>query len=63
MIKYKNITDEVLHFRAHNAKGIVQRYALQPDKIMESDREVTLKGLEKIPEKIITRKPKKESDK
>ena len=44
-MKYKNITNGVLSFRAHNAKGVKQVFNLNPDKEMESDREVRFGGL------------------
>ena len=48
MPKYKNTTKDVLKFRAHNSKGIVKVFELKSDEEMESDREVSLKGLEEI---------------
>ncbi len=47
-MKYKNKTDEVIKFRAHNKKGIVHVFELQPDEDMESDRTVEHPGLELI---------------
>ncbi len=49
-MKYKNTSDRVLKFRAHNKKGIVEVFELKPDKEMESDREVGVGGLEKVNE-------------
>ena len=50
-MKYKNITKETLIFRAHNAKGIVEKFELNPDDEMESDREVEHPGLKLMKEK------------
>ena len=47
-MKYKNTTDGILKFRAHNIKGIKQIFELKPDGEMESDREVNFGGLEKV---------------
>lgn len=47
-MKYKNISKEVLKFRAHNSKGIVKVFELKPGKEMESDREVRFGGLEEV---------------
>ncbi len=47
-VKYKNITKEVLKFRAHNSKGIVKVFELKQGEEMESDREVRFGGLEKV---------------
>ncbi len=47
-MKYKNMTDGILKFRAHNSKGIIQVFELKPDEEMESDREVGFGGLEKV---------------
>ena len=47
-MKYKNMSDRVLKFRAHNAKGRVEVFELKPDEEMESDREVGVGGLEKV---------------
>ncbi len=45
-MRYKNVTKGVLKFRAHDSKGIVKVFELNPDDEMESDREVTCDGLE-----------------
>ncbi|KKM53676.1 hypothetical protein LCGC14_1554140 [marine sediment metagenome] len=50
-MKYKNTSDRILKFRAHDKKGIVKVFELKPGKEMESDREVGVGGLEKISEK------------
>ncbi len=47
-MKYKNTTNKVLKFRAHNIKGIKEVFELKPDEEMESDREVSFGGLEKV---------------
>lgn len=47
MNRYKNKTKEVIKFRAHDSKGIVQRFELKPGEEMESDRKVENIGLEK----------------
>lgn len=47
-MKYKNITNKILKFRAHNIKGIVEVFELKPNGEMESDRLVRFGGLEKI---------------
>ena len=47
-MKYKNTTNKVLIFRAHNIKGIKEVFELKPDEEMESDREVSFGGLEKV---------------
>ena len=66
-MKYENVSQGILKFRAHNKKGIVKEFILNPGKKMESDREVSHPGLEKIKDKIILEKKikkiiKKESD-
>ena len=45
-MKYKNITEGILKFRAHDSKGNKKVFELKPGKEMESDREVKLGGLE-----------------
>lgn len=62
MLKYKNVTETVLRFRAHDVKGVKQVFVLQPGEEMESDREVSFGGLEQIKD-IKHTKTKKESDK
>lgn len=57
-MKYKNITKGVLKFRAHDEKGIKKVFELKPDEEIESDRELSLGGLELVKSK----KTKKESD-
>ena len=58
-MKYKNIGEGVLRFRAHDKDGVKKVFELKPDEEMESDRLVSLGGLEEIKEtKKIT--PKKE---
>jgi len=50
-MKYKNITKGPLKFRANNSKGEKQVFNLKPGKEMESDRKVSLSGLELIQNK------------
>lgn len=57
MMKYKNITNGVLKFRAHDKEGIKKEFELEPGKEVESDRELRLGGLKLI------KKKSKESDK
>ena len=45
-MKYKNVSDGILKFRAHDKKGIVKVFELKPGQVMESDREVGHRGLE-----------------
>ncbi len=45
-MKYKNVTEGILRFRAHDSKGKKRVFELKPGKEMESDREVRLGGLE-----------------
>ncbi len=47
-MKYKNTTEGVLQFRAHDSKGKKKVFILKPGKEMESDREVSFGGLEKV---------------
>jgi hypothetical protein len=60
-MRYKNTTNGVLIFRAHNAKGVKEVFNLKPDEEMESDREVTYGGL-KLVGKGISNKKKKKGD-
>jgi len=50
-MKYKNITEKILKFRANDSKGIKKVFELKPDEEMESDRIVSFGGLEQIKEK------------
>ena len=50
-MKYKNTTQGVLKFRAHDKDGKKRRFELKPGKEIESDREVSLVGLEEIKNK------------
>jgi len=47
-MKYKNVTEQVLNFRANDDKGIKQVFVLQPGEEMESDRVVSLGGIEEV---------------
>ena len=49
-MKYKNVTEGIIRFRAHNSKGIIEVFELKPDEEMESDREVEFGGLKKVSE-------------
>ncbi len=60
-MRYKNVTDGVLRFRAHDSKGVKKVFELKAGKEFESDREVRLGGLEKVG-KGKTNKKDKESD-
>ena len=51
-MRYKNVSENILKFRAHDSKGIKKVFELKPDKEMESDREVRFGGLEKVSEKV-----------
>ena len=51
-MKYKNVTKEVLKFRAHDSKGIVRVFELKPEKEIELDREFFHGGLELVEEEI-----------
>jgi len=51
-MKYKNKTEGVLKFRAHDKDGKKRVFEIKPGKEMESDREVSLVGLDKIINKI-----------
>ncbi len=46
-MKYKNVTEKILRFRANDSKGKKRVFELKPGKEMESDREVRHGGLEK----------------
>ena len=46
-MRYKNKTKDIIKFRAHDSKGIVQVFELKPGEEMESDRKVENIGLEK----------------
>lgn len=48
---YKNVTDRVLAFRAHNEKGVKARFALKPGEEVELGREAKFGGLEKAKKK------------
>lgn len=56
-MKYKNVTKEVLKFRAADSKGIKRIFELKPDEVFESDRIVSFGGLELIKE---IKKPKED---
>ena len=47
-MKYKNTSERLLRFRAHNTKGIIEVFELKPGEEMESDRLVEFGGLEQI---------------
>jgi len=49
-MKYKNITEKILKFRANDLKGVKRVFELKPNEEMESDRRVSFGGLEKIKE-------------
>ena len=50
-MKYKNKTEGVLKFRAHDKDGKKRVFEIKPGKEMESDRKVSLSGLELIQNK------------
>jgi len=52
-MEYKNVTKGILKFRAHDSKGIKKEFELKPNDTVESDRELSLGGLEKIKSKKI----------
>lgn len=39
-MRYKNTSDEILKFRAHDKNGIVKVFEVKPGKEIESDRAV-----------------------
>jgi len=51
-MKYKNTTQGVLKFRAHDKNGKKRVFEIKPGKEMESDRVVSVGGLELIENKI-----------
>jgi len=60
-MKYKNVTEGVLKFRAHDLNGEKKVFVLKPGEEMESDREVSFGGLELVKQesvKVQTKKPK-----
>lgn len=63
-MKYKNITNGTLKFRAANVKGEKQVFELKPGQEFETDREAKFSGLELVnPEKVEkVKKVKKEGD-
>ena len=52
-MKYKNISDEVLKFRANDSNGIKKVFLLKPGEEMESDREVRFGGLELVKQGLV----------
>ena len=60
-MRYKNVTEGTLKFRAHDSKGVKKVFELKSGEEMESDRIVKFGGLEKVTEKAKS-KSKKESD-
>jgi len=60
-MRYKNITKNVLRFRANNAKGEKVVVELKPDEEFDSDRIVALGGLEQVG--VPSEQPKKKSTK
>lgn len=48
MIRYKNVTNSVLRFRAFNEKGVKKVFELKPGKEIELGKEAKLGGLEKV---------------
>jgi len=57
-MKYKNVTEGVLNFRANDVKGIKKEFELKPGKVMESDRELRFGGLELVNEEVKSKKTK-----
>ena len=47
---YKNVTKEILKFRANGKDGLKRRFELKPNEEMESDRPISFSGLEQIKE-------------
>ena len=47
-MRYKNVTEGVLKFRAHDKDGKKRVFELESGKEMESDRLVSLAGLEQV---------------
>ena len=47
-MRYKNNTDEILKFRAHDSKGKKKIFELKPGKEIESDRVIDFQGLELV---------------
>ena len=62
-MKYKNITERLLKFRAADKDGVKRVFELKQDQEMESDRIVSLGGLELMKESKQIIKKIKESDK
>ncbi len=59
-MKYKNISKGVLKFRVHAKDGQKRIFELKPDEEMESDRLVSLGGLELVNEEPKLKKTKEE---
>ena len=57
-MKYKNVTKNVLKFRAHDKKMVKKVFELKPNETLEFGKEVDHNGLELVEEN----KKNKESD-
>jgi len=53
---YKNVSEEVLRFRANNKEGVKEVFELKPGEEMESDRIVSFSGLELTQKKVKIKK-------
>ncbi len=62
-MRYKNMTKNILRFRAYNKEGIKQEFELKPEEEMDFIREVTLGGLELIETEKIEKAGKGKSKK
>ena len=59
-MKYKNVSDKKLRFRANNKDGIKQVFELNPGDEMESDRLVNVPELEIVSSTLIKKKKRGE---
>ncbi len=50
-MRYKNVTEGILKFRANDSKGVKKVFELKVGQEMDSDREVRFGGLEKVNDK------------
>ena len=62
-MKYKNITNGILRFRAYNKKMEKVDFKVQPGKYFEVGKEVISKGIEKVSEKEKIKRPLKGKEK
>jgi|TARA_R100001530_G_scaffold2717_1_gene4362 hypothetical protein len=50
-MKYKNVTKDVLKFRAYNTKMEKVVFVIEPGKEIKLGKEMKLGGMERVPEK------------